>query len=226
MGGFVFHSFVEFVLSCIPFFFLLVSGPSREGCQFTCLSLRRVALLWSCHITCWVEPADNLKPGTRGPGSWRESLLFSRSSCSSVKLCRLSLTIFISPHRPFFPSCLFPSLFARPYSRTQWHLMPSRTRARAKGPILFSHLFLSFFFSPLAYCIYLTTFKTQQDSLNLVLTRLHLFVLSLPLLLLLFLWVVLFFILFFSSLKHLTNQITNCPETDTMGTKQHGNAYT
>jgi hypothetical protein len=52
MGGFVFHSFVEFVLSCIPFFFLLVSGPSREGCQFTCLSLRRVALLWSCHITC------------------------------------------------------------------------------------------------------------------------------------------------------------------------------
>lgn len=155
MGGFVFHSFVEFVLSCIPFFFLLVSGPSREGCQFTCLSLRRVALLWSCHITCWVEPADNLKPGTRGPGSWRESLLFSRSSCSSVKLCRLSLTIFISPHRPFFPSCLFPSLFARPYSRTQWHLMPSRTRARAKGPILFSHLFLSFF-SPLWHIVYIS----------------------------------------------------------------------
>jgi hypothetical protein len=67
-------------------FSLLVSGPSREGCQFTCLSLRRVALLWSCHITCWVEPADNLKPGTRGP--WvLTGILLSLSLFLSVVLC-------------------------------------------------------------------------------------------------------------------------------------------
>ena len=201
------------------FFFLLVDRRERAVS-----SLVYHYDEWPC-CGLVTSPAELNQQTTWSPervGPGLDGNLFSRSSCSSVKLCRLSLTIFISPHRPFFSPCLFPSLFARPYSRTQWHLMPSRTRARAKGPILFSHLFLSFFFFPLAYCMYLTTFKTQQDSLNLVLTRLHLFVLSLPLLLLLFLWVVLFFTLFFSSLKHLTNQITNCPETDTMGTNSIG----
>lgn len=33
--------------------FVRLFWHSIEGCQFTCLSLRRVAPLRSCHITCW-----------------------------------------------------------------------------------------------------------------------------------------------------------------------------
>lgn len=93
--------------------------------------------------------------------------------------------------------------------------MPSWTSARANRPRAHSLSFPFFLFCLFLNYGYFTTFKTQQDSLNLVLTWLHL--------LSLFCWcccVILYSL--FSSLKHLTNQITNCPATDTMGTNSIG----
>lgn len=206
---------------CIPFFSPVVSRPSREGCQFTCLSLRLVALLRSCHITCCVQPADNLKPGTLGLAFWRESALslslFLASSSSfwfaptvQVVLYHFFFTILT---RIFFFFVVVPLILSAyiPVRSDIWCQAGHAHEPTGHGPILFPFFLFCLF---LNYG-YFTTFKTQQDSLNLVLTWLHL--------LSLFCWcccVILYSL--FSSLKHLTNQITNCPATDTMGTNSIG----
>lgn len=140
---------------CIPFFSPVVSRPSREGCQFTCLSLRLVALLRSCHITCCVQPADNLKPGTLGLAFWRESALslslFLASSSSfwfaptvQVVLYHFFFTILT---RLFFFSSSFllfyPPIF--PYVVTFDAKLDMRTSQQATGPFSFLFFFFAFF---------------------------------------------------------------------------------
>lgn len=135
-GGFCISFFWNFFF-CIP---SLLVDHRKRAVSLTCLSLRLVALLRSCHITCCVQPADNLKPGTWGPAFWREFALslsvvfFVRSNCAG-----LSLTIFPPPFQSFFfvfflfYSPIFPStvtLDAKP---------DKSTSQQALGP--FSFLF-------------------------------------------------------------------------------------
>ena len=229
MGGSVFHSCMEFFFWLDSLFFPFLLVDRRE---------RAVSSLvyhydeWPC-CGLVTSPAElnqqtTWNPERAGHGSWRESC--SLSLFLSVVLCYGS-TLQVVPYHFysssssssfFFPSCLSSISFLL-------HLpahIPGRIdtwcqagRARAKGPVPFSHLFLSLF-PP--YTLWISQHLRHNRTLwiwywlDYICLRYRCrccyccFV------------VVLFFILFFPSLKHLTNQITNCPETDTMGTNSIG----